>query len=336
VTATALALLLWSLPTATEGAPPAAARPDLDASFRAAQEAYQSGDYAGSMTALESVVAEMERDPARPFSRDQWTRVLLRLAQVEATLGRGPSARAAMERALAVEPDLAADPEQYSPRFRRELELARARLALAPRFRLEVSAGGIPAEVRIDGLSLGDAPTEVLLPAGRYRLEVRSAGEARSARVDLASDERLTVDLSGPPPFPATGPAAEPRLSAAPAPSSAGLTLRAEAPVGWMRPTAGAAGGLAAAAAGLAVWQGIAAGNASAEASAMLLPGGMLRPGTSPAEYASATSSFDSARRNAWIAGGSAAALACGAVLLWVLAPDAPVTPAPAGMALRF
>jgi hypothetical protein len=246
-----------------------------------------------------------------------------------------------MERALAVEPDLAADPEQFSPRFRRELEQERARQTLAARYRLSisVSAGGIPAAVRIDGKPLGDAPVEIALPPGRYRVEVQAGAVARSVAVDLSREERLDVDLVGTPAVAGGGRTAGGSLSAplaAPAATGGGLSLRTEAPAGWMRPTAVAAGGLAAVAAGLAVWQGIAAGNARAEAGSMLLPDGMLRPGVNPSDYAAAEASFTSARRNAWIAGGSAAALTCGAVLLWVLAPEVAVAPSPAGLALRF
>jgi len=336
MTAAALALLLTALPTRALDAPAAGGGDDLEALFGRAQAAYMAGDYAASARTLEGMLGGMEADGAPPVPRDRWTRALLRLAQVEATLGRGALSRSAIERALAVEPGLVADPEQYSPRFRREVEQARARLELAPRLRLAVTAGGVPAEVEIDGQPVGRAPVEVLLPPGRYHVGVRDGSAAGGARVELSRDERLAVDLPGVPGPAAASGATAAHLSAPPAPTGGGLSLHAEAPVDWMRPTAVAAGGLAAVAAGLAVWQGVAAGAARDEASGMLLPDGMLRPGVRPADYAAASARFESARTNAWIAGGSAAVLAGGAVLLWVLAPDAPVSPAPSGLALSF
>jgi hypothetical protein len=336
MTALTLALLLGALPArALEAAAPNV-DDEAEATFRRAQSAYQSGDYAASARTLAGLIAGMEADGATPAPRDRWTRALLRLAQVEATLGHGAPARSAIERALAVEPGLAPDPEQYSPRFRREVEQARARLELAPRFRLEITSVAAGADVQIDGQPVGAAPVEVRLPSGRYHVGVRSGAGGGGARIDLARDERVAVDAGGPARPGAGDRPADLRLAAAPPPTGGGLSLHAEAPGGWMRPTAVATGGLALVAAGLSVWQGVVAASARDEASAMLLPDGMLRPGARPADYAAATASFETARTNAWIAGGSAAALACGAVLLWVLAPGAPVAPAPSGVALAF
>jgi hypothetical protein len=336
MTAAALALLLAAVPARALEAPAAGGGDDPEALFGRAQAAYRAGDYAASARTLEGLLGGMEADGAPPAPRDRWTRALLRLAQVEATLGRGTLSRSAIERALAVEPGLVPDPEQYSPRFRREVEQARARLELAPRFRLAVTAGGVPAAVEIDGQPVGMAPVELLLPSGRYHVGVRAGSAAAGARVELSRDERLSVELGGAPRPVTSGGATAARLSASPAPTEGGLSLNAEAPADWMRPTALAAGGLAVVAAGLAAWQGVAAGAARADASAMLLPDGMLRPGVRPADHAAATSRFESARTNAWIAGGSAVLLAGGAVLLWVLAPEAPVSPAPSGLALSF
>jgi hypothetical protein len=336
MTAFALAILLAAVPARAVDGAAVPAREDLDALFQAAQSAYRSGEYAGSARSLARVIAEMEADGSRPASRDQWRQALLRLAQVEATLGHGSTARAAIERALAVEPDLAVDPEQFSPRFRREVEQARARLELAPRLRLGVSSAGTPAAIRVDGQPMGQVPAELSLPAGRYRVELGSGAPVGGAVVQLERDERLAFDSGGaaaPPAAPvrAAGLAASP-----PATATGGPSLHAEAPGEWMRPTAMAAGGLAVVAAGLAVWQGVVAGNAADQASSMLLPDGALRPGASPADYAAATARFDSARTSAWIAGGASVALAGGAVLLWVLAPSTPVSPTPSGLALAF
>src|SRR5512137_1121024 len=197
MTAAALALLLAAVPSRALEAPAAGGGDDPEAAFGRAQASYLAGDYAASARTLEGLLGGMEADGAPPAPRDRWTRALLRLAQVEATLGRGTLSRSAIERALAVEPGLAPDPEQYSPRFRREVEQARARLELAPRFRLAVTTGGAPAAVEIDGQPVGLAPVELLLPSGRYHVGVRAGSAAAGVRVELSRDERLAVDLAG-------------------------------------------------------------------------------------------------------------------------------------------
>jgi len=55
-----------------------------------------------------------------------------------------------------------------------------------------------------------------------------------------------------------------------------------------------------------------------------------------PAAYAAAASAYQSERRNAWIAGGSALVLGVGATVLWLLVPSSAVEPAPGGLAVRF
>jgi hypothetical protein len=92
-----------------------------------------------------------------------------------------------------------------------------------------------------------------------------------------------------------------------------------EPPPRWRRPVAIGSGVVAAVLGGLAMQQGLAARSAWAEADAMVLPGGIYRPGATPGEHRAALARGDAASRNAWIAGGGAAvsAAACG-VLLWL------------------
>ena len=68
----------------------------------------------------------------------------------------------------------------------------------------------------------------------------------------------------------------------------------------------------------------------------MRQPDGSLKPGIDPAAYNAVSADFTAQQRNAWIAGASAVALGAGAVVLFVLAPSAPVQATPGGLAIRF
>ncbi len=326
--ATALALILAASPAAAAPPPVPSPFPDLEAAHVAAEAAVRSGDYRSAAARYRDVLAELESRRAVDAPEAEWTRTLLQLAVVESTLGHGEASRAAMERVLALDPAARLDPEIFSPAFRREFEAARGRVALRPRFRLLVTTRHGSGQGYVQGRALGPVPVEARLPAGSYRVGVQAGDEARTVTVDLARDETVMVDAAVPPPSAAA------TLSVKDPP-----TPRAVEPAradGWMRPTAWATTGLAVAAAGIATWQGIAAAGSYADATGMLRPDGSLKPGVDPAAYAAAASDYQSERRNAWIAGGSALVLGVGATVLWLLVPSSAVEPAPGGLAVRF
>ena len=329
------------------GAPEPAPGPslrDLDRAFDEALATYRGGDYPASIQALSSIVADLEAMPASAEAEAQWSRALLRLAHAQATVGRTDEAREAMERLVAVDDAARPDAEQYSPSFRREFERSRARVEARGRVRLTIVSAGA-AEAAVGCRSLGPTPAEVRLPRGRYRVAVARAGRVAGSWVDLSDDRTVVLDVP-----PATPPPLAARLVASPEPAPRGTAalpglasppdaLAVRAPVApgraWMRPAAWTAASLAAVCAGVAVWQGVAAGQDAAAARSLLLPSGSLAGGVDPAAYASAVSSYDSARTAAWVAGGAALALSAGAAVLFVLGAPA-VEPAPGGAAVRF
>ena len=89
----------------------------------------------------------------------------------------------------------------------------------------------------------------------------------------------------------------------------------------WLKPVAIGATVLAVALAGISVQQGLAARDAYADADAMVLPGGVLVPGATPADRAAAVDQGDAASRNAWITGTAALVSGAGAGVLWWLSP---------------
>jgi hypothetical protein len=318
--ATALAMLLAGPPAF------ASTSPDLEAAHVAAEASVRSGDYRSAAGIYRAILADLGSRRATDAPDREWTRALLQLAVVESTLGHGEASRAAMERVLALDPAARLDPELFSPAFRREFEAARGRVAARPRFRLLVTTRDGSGQGFVQGRPLGPVPVEVRLPAGSYRVGVEAGGETPTITVDLARDETVVVDAVAPAPAPDLA-AKAPPVSSTQEPASTGA---------WMRPTAWATTGLAVVAAGLATWQGIAAAGSYEEAKGMLQPDGSLKPGVDPAAYAAAAASYQSERRNAWIAGGSALLLGAGATVLWLLAPSSAVEPAPGGLAVRF
>ncbi len=324
--ATLIALLLVA-PAARAGpTTPAPASPDIEAAHVAAEAAVRSGDYRSAVRRYQAILAELERRPVTEAPEADWSRALLQLSVVESTLGNGDASRAAMERVLALDPSARLDPELYSPSFRREFEAARSRVAARPQFRLRVTTREGEGEAWLQGRPIGAVPAEARLPAGSYRVGAVVGGRVQTVTIHLASDEVVTLEKVAPAPVPDL-------VAKSPPPP---LDLDPSPPGSWMRPTAWVATGLAVTAAGLATWQGVAAAGSYSEAKGMLQPDGTLAPGVDPAAYASAAASYQSERRNAWIAGGSALILGAGATVLWILAPSSPVEVAPGGLAIRF
>jgi hypothetical protein len=137
------------------------------------------------------------------------------------------------------------------------------------------------------------------------------------------------VAAPAPEPLRRAAPQAAPDLAARP-PSEDPLAAAVAAPPAdapsrprpaWVKPVTIGAGVLALGLAGAAVQQGLSARSAYADADAMVLPGGILAPGVSPATRAAAIDRGEAASRNAWLTGTGALLSAAGAGLLWWLSP---------------
>lgn len=146
-----------------------------------------------------------------------------------------------------------------------------------------------------------------------------------------------------PSPFAPAPFAPAPVLTAAAPPAEAPLSLsrpalasrgeeRTPSSRSWLRPAALAAGVVAVGLAALGVQQGVTAARAGSDADQMMA-GTVLRPGSSPARYYALRSEARSARRNALVSVGAAAAFGSTAgVLAWISWDRAPA----AGLAVRF
>lgn len=89
----------------------------------------------------------------------------------------------------------------------------------------------------------------------------------------------------------------------------------------WLKPALIGVSVLAVGFAGVSIQQGLSARHAYSDADALVLPGGVLAPGVTPADRARAVDRGDTASRNAWVTGTGALVSAAGAGLLWWLSP---------------
>ncbi|HSM94251.1 MAG TPA: hypothetical protein VLT47_15345 [Anaeromyxobacteraceae bacterium] len=167
---------------------------ELDRAYGGALAVYQNGEFESALRTLRAIVADVEALPEGREPYRQWIRAQLRLAHAAATIGRFDEADAAMTRLLRVEPNYRADPDQYSPSYRRRLDEVRARVQGLPQRRVTVIGAGRAGSVFVDGRPSGTTPMTLFLPAGRYRIG-GAAGSLRvpSFAVDLSEEDRTVV-----------------------------------------------------------------------------------------------------------------------------------------------
>jgi hypothetical protein len=372
---------------------------ELDRAYAGAVAATQAGDYERSVRTLRAVIEDLERRPPTEDGFAQWNRAMLRLARAEESLGRKGEAREVMERLLRANPTASADPELFPPSFARQLDAVRIDLRSKPRRKLQVTTGGRPARVFVEGRFVGDAPVTVQLAPGVYRVAATlgelaavpmttdltledqtaaldlsvletlraSAGpglavpEAKRSTAVVAAGAFLRLDrifavslatsgdvrylvgsvydvpkgmvgregrvriaaaapaqeaLNALAAFLVTGEAsslviakAPPSLKPTPPPEPV-PTRGTSASSDWnrdvLRWSPVATAGLTVALGGVAIWQAMVANDRYSEADSMLQSNGTLPVGSDPARYADLQSQGDSAKRNAWIAGGGA------------------------------
>ncbi len=167
---------------------------ELDRAYGGALAVYQNGEFDSALRTLRAIVADLEALPEGADTYTQWIRALLRLAHAASTIGLDLEADAAMAKLLRVEPHFRADPDQYSPTYRRRMDEVRARVRALPQRRVTVLSAGRAGSIFVDGRPSGTTPMTVFLPAGRYRIG-GAAGPLRvpSFQVDVTAEDRTVV-----------------------------------------------------------------------------------------------------------------------------------------------
>lgn len=167
---------------------------ELDRAYGGALAVHQSGEFESALRTLQAIVADLEALPEGREQYQQWIRANLRLAHAAATIGRRDESDAALIRVLRIEPGLRADPDLYSPSYRRRMDELRARVAAMPQRRLTVLANGRPGSVFVDGRPSGTTPMTLFLPPGRYRIGGTAPPlRVPSVTVDLLEEDRTVV-----------------------------------------------------------------------------------------------------------------------------------------------
>jgi hypothetical protein len=160
--------------------------PELDR----ATAAYANLDPSGAATQLDGVLRVVSDAGGAGLSRPELLRALLLRAMAGLATGDAETAGVALDRALAIDPELSPDPAEYPPTLRDALE---ARRPAADRHTL-VLRGPLGAS----GLSIDAAEArgrEHVLAPGVHLLRVETpAHEPWTAEIDLRSDVVLEID----------------------------------------------------------------------------------------------------------------------------------------------
>ncbi|HEY6001752.1 MAG TPA: PEGA domain-containing protein [Anaeromyxobacter sp.] len=169
------------------GQVPTSSLSEIDVAFAGAVATYQAGDYEGAIRTLRGAIEELEKLPDSPEAFAQWTRVMIRLARAEQTVGQRAAFQATLERLVRAAPQAKVDLTQYPPSFAAEVDRVRARLAALPKRSLKITAAQKGVAVYVNGRHVGTAPLTVELFPGRYRI----SGALQNLRVP-----GLTADLT--------------------------------------------------------------------------------------------------------------------------------------------
>ena len=167
---------------------------ELDRAYGGALAMYQNGEFESALGALRGIAADLEGLPETPDAYAQWTRAQLRLAHAALTIAREAEADEALLAVARTDIAVAADPEQYSPTYRRRLDAVRAKVRAMSSRRLTVTAEGSEGAVFVNGRPMGTTPLALSLPPGTYRIGGVSDGlRVPSVRIDLGAEDRSVV-----------------------------------------------------------------------------------------------------------------------------------------------
>jgi hypothetical protein len=167
---------------------------ELDRAYGGALAVYQNGEFESALRTLHAIIEDLESLPESGDAYAQWVRAQLRLAHAALTIAREEEAEGAFFALARTDLAIAADPDQFSPNYRRRYDAVKAKVrALAAR-RLTVTAEGREGTVFVNGRPVGSTPLSLWLPAGTYRIG-GSSDDLRvpSFRVDLRKEDRSLV-----------------------------------------------------------------------------------------------------------------------------------------------
>jgi hypothetical protein len=167
---------------------------ELDRAYGGALAVYQNGEFDSALRTLHAIVDDLESLPESADGYAQWTRAQLRLAHAALTIAREVEAEDAFYEVARTDVTIAADPDQYSPTFRRRFDAVRAKVRAMPARRLTITSEGEEGTVFVNGRAMGTTPLSLWLAPGTYRIGGASEDlRVPSFRVDLRREDRSVV-----------------------------------------------------------------------------------------------------------------------------------------------
>jgi hypothetical protein len=175
----------------------------------AANTSFQAVEHDRSISYLESLIADLERDTTfsaeklalLQTARLQAARQLLGLAGPNETgraeTPRGTRARAHLASALRADPTLVLDPARTPPKLRALLSLATEDVKQQGYGSIAVQSTPPGAAVFLEGRQLGLTPlvTAATIARGRYRLWVEKDGRASMQRIMVVGSDPVVAEL---------------------------------------------------------------------------------------------------------------------------------------------
>ncbi|RKH40426.1 PEGA domain-containing protein [Corallococcus sicarius] len=171
---------------------------DLQRQLDAAQDQFYEGRNARASQLLDDALRDIGRLPPGESRWKLYVRAQLLHGLNHRGLGKTKDSDAAFLKVLRLQPKYQLDPDQFAPSLRQAFEKLRRDQARAPKVKLSVKSTLPSSDVYLEGLSVGQTPVLLELPAGAYELSVVK-GDAvsfpRQVQVQGA-DTPLLVDLA--------------------------------------------------------------------------------------------------------------------------------------------
>ncbi|WP_375755810.1 PEGA domain-containing protein [Corallococcus exercitus] len=171
---------------------------DLQRQLDAAQDQFYEGRNARAAQLLDDALRDIRRLPPGEPRWKLFAHAQLLHGLNHRALGRTKDSDAAFLQVLRLQPKYQLDPDQYAPSIRQAFEKLRREQARTPKVKLSLKSTLPASDVYLEGLSVGQTPLTLELPAGAYELSMVKGDAVSFPRQVQAqgADTPLLVDLA--------------------------------------------------------------------------------------------------------------------------------------------
>ncbi|RKH68501.1 PEGA domain-containing protein [Corallococcus aberystwythensis] len=171
---------------------------DLQRQLDAAQDQFYEGRNARASQFLDDALRDIRRLPPGEPRWKLFAHAQLLHGLNHRALGKTKDSDAAFLQVLRLQPKYQLDPDQYAPSIRQAFEKLRRDLARTPKVKLSLKSTLPASDVYLEGLSVGQTPLTLELPAGAYELSMVKGDAVSFPRQVQAqgADTPLLVDLA--------------------------------------------------------------------------------------------------------------------------------------------